>query len=84
MEMQNLKIDAIQNALTQILQNQQPVSSPVYEHSHGEHSNSEQQWQHRSQQRRVNFEIPRFDGTEALGWIFAVDQYFDFFKVPKA
>jgi len=42
MEMQNLKIDAIQNALMQILQNQQPVSSPVYEHSHGEHFNSEQ------------------------------------------
>ena len=31
----------------------------------------------------MNFEIPRFDDTKALGWIFVVDQYFDFFKVPE-
>ena len=66
------------------MQNQQPVSSPIYEHSHGEHSNSEQQWQHRSQQQMVNFKILWFDGTEALGWIFVVDQYFDFLKMSEA
>jgi len=32
--------------------------------------------------RRMNFDIPKFDGIDALGWIFAMDQYFDLCSIP--
>ena len=31
----------------------------------------------------MNFDLPRFDGSNALGWIFYVDQYFDFYQIPE-
>ncbi|XP_017442721.2 uncharacterized protein LOC108347805 [Vigna angularis] len=32
--------------------------------------------------RRMNFDLPRFDSSDALGWIFNVDQYFSFYQIP--
>ncbi|KAL1327056.1 uncharacterized protein [Arachis hypogaea] len=82
-EATNLKIDAIQDSLTQLLQTQHRHRSEIPELSHG--SNSGVLLQHRSSlhSRRVNFDLPKFDGTDALGWIFSMDQYFDFFQVPE-
>ncbi|KAK2387384.1 hypothetical protein QL285_061173 [Trifolium repens] len=30
----------------------------------------------------IKLEIPRFDGTEAVGWIFKINQFFDFHRTP--
>jgi hypothetical protein len=31
----------------------------------------------------IKLDIPRFDGTEALGWIFKINQFFEFHRTPK-
>ncbi|KAK2407034.1 hypothetical protein QL285_042695 [Trifolium repens] len=31
----------------------------------------------------IKLEIPRFDGSEALGWIFKINQFFDFHRTPE-
>jgi hypothetical protein len=31
----------------------------------------------------IKLDIPRFDGTEALGWIFKINQFFDFHRTPE-
>jgi hypothetical protein len=31
----------------------------------------------------IKLEIPRFDGSEALGWIFKINQFFDFHQTPE-
>jgi hypothetical protein len=30
----------------------------------------------------IKLEIPRFDGSDALGWIFKINQFFDFHQTP--
>ncbi|XP_025625640.1 uncharacterized protein [Arachis hypogaea] len=35
-----------------------------------------------AQHSRVKFDLPKFDGSDDLRWIFSMDQYFEFFKVP--
>jgi len=32
----------------------------------------------------MNFNLPRFDGSNALGWQFSIDQYFTFYQIPEA
>ncbi|KAH1243585.1 hypothetical protein GmHk_07G020633 [Glycine max] len=32
---------------------------------------------------RMNLDIPRFDGTNALPWIFKITQFFDYHRTPK-
>jgi hypothetical protein len=32
--------------------------------------------------RNVRLEFPRFDGTDALAWIFKADQFFDYYNTP--
>jgi len=29
----------------------------------------------------MTYDIPKFDGTDALGWIFSMDQYFDLCQI---
>ncbi|MED6198898.1 hypothetical protein PIB30_070921 [Stylosanthes scabra] len=36
-----------------------------------------------AQHSRVKFDLPKFDGSDALGWIFSMDQYFEFFRVQE-
>lgn len=34
-------------------------------------------------QHRMKLEVPRFDGTELLGWISKINQYFDYHGTPE-
>ena len=34
------------------------------------------------QVRKLNFDLPRFDGTNALDWIFNADRFFDYYNIP--
>ena len=34
-------------------------------------------------QHKMKLEVPRFDGTEPLGWIFKINQYFEYHGTPK-
>ena len=36
-----------------------------------------------AQQHRLKLEVPRFDGTDPIGWIFKVNQFFDYHRTPK-
>lgn len=36
---------------------------------------------HRSNSLRL--ELPRFDGTDAIGWLFRIQEYFDFHEIPE-
>ncbi|KAJ1404859.1 Retrotransposon gag domain [Sesbania bispinosa] len=51
----------------------------------GQQGNSQNEFQNRPPlpPRRMNFDLPRFDGSDALGWIFSVDQYFEFYHIPE-
>ncbi|PNX64086.1 hypothetical protein L195_g053836, partial [Trifolium pratense] len=31
----------------------------------------------------IKLEIPRFDGSDALGWIFKINQFFEFHRTPE-
>ena len=31
---------------------------------------------------KMKLEVPRFDGTEPLGWIFKINQYFEYHNTP--
>jgi len=74
-ESAKLKIDVIQNFIAQLLENKQ----------HGSTSNTAYEHHHRPPQpfRRIQFDLPKFDGQDALNWIFALDQYFDFYRIPE-
>ncbi|XP_072064358.1 uncharacterized protein [Arachis hypogaea] len=79
----NLKIDALQQSITQLLHAQPHHRSELHELSHGSNSGSEFHQRPFMQPRRVGFDLPKFDGSDALGWIFSLDQYFDYFRVPE-
>ena len=32
---------------------------------------------------KMKLDIPRFDGTETLGWIFKINQYFEYHNTPE-
>ncbi|WVY94257.1 hypothetical protein V8G54_033345 [Vigna mungo] len=36
-----------------------------------------------SQRHFLKLDVPRFDGTDALGWIFKITQFFDYHNTPK-
>ncbi|MED6156164.1 hypothetical protein PIB30_012181 [Stylosanthes scabra] len=81
-EATSIKFNAIQSSLNQLLQERSILRSPTHTLTHG--SNSGGDFQPRcGLTRRVNFDLAKFDRTDALGWIFSMDQYFDFFRVPK-
>jgi len=75
LEITEQKFDTIQNAIARILDKQQASSSSTldYDTQHRQHN----------QPRRIHIDLPMFEGTDALGWIFAFDQYFDFYRIPE-
>jgi len=74
-EITDKKIDSIQNTLTQLLDNLDlsAISSTTTWTS----------CRTPLLARWVNFDIPKFDDTDALGWIFSMDQYFDLCRIPE-
>ena len=32
---------------------------------------------------RLKLDVPRFDGTEPLGWIFKINQFFEYHATPE-
>jgi hypothetical protein len=46
--------------------------------THGNHNHRDQSFH----VRNVRLEFPRFDGTDALAWIFKADQFFDYYNTP--
>ena len=36
-----------------------------------------------AQQHRIKLDVPRFDGTDALGWIFKINQFFEYHGTPE-
>lgn len=81
------RLEAIQQSLLQVLQNQNfnHDSSSQTEHNHGANSHNDFHIQHHQPfpTRRMNFDLPRFDGFDALGWIFSADQDFAFYQIPE-
>ncbi|KAJ1377426.1 Retrotransposon gag domain [Sesbania bispinosa] len=67
MEANQSTLNTIHQALDQVILSQQ--------------GNSQNDFQNRP--RRMNFDLPRFDGSDALGWIFSVDQYFKFNRISE-
>ncbi|XP_025617181.1 uncharacterized protein [Arachis hypogaea] len=82
-EATNIKFDAIQHSIAQLAQSRTRSRSPSRELTHGSNSEGDIQPRYGLPQQRVNFDLPKFDGGDALGWIFSMDQYFDFFRVPE-
>ena len=61
------------------MQNQHSTSNQ----SHGSSSNAEHpSFPGSSQVRKFNFDFPRFDGTNALEWIFNANKFFDYYHIP--
>jgi hypothetical protein len=46
--------------------------------THGQHNHREQPFH----TRNVRLEFPRFDGSDALAWIFKANQFFDYYHTP--
>lgn len=36
-----------------------------------------------TQSHKMKLEVPRFDGTEPLGWIFKINQFFEYHRTPE-
>ncbi|XP_072062044.1 uncharacterized protein [Arachis hypogaea] len=82
-EATNLKFKAIhQSSLTQLLFDRSRKHSISHESPLGSNSGVDNYSCPWSQPQRVSFDLPKFDGTDASSWIFSVDQYFEFFRVP--
>ena len=78
-EENKLRMDAFQQTWESFMQNQQSTSNQ----SHGSSSNAEHpSFPGSPQVRKFNFDFPRFDGTNALEWIFNVDKFFDYYHIP--
>ena len=64
------KIDALLNRVTPILSpSPSPTSSPFSPVPASQH--------------RMKLEVPHFDGTEPLGWIFKINQFFEYHGTPE-
>ncbi|MCI41840.1 hypothetical protein A2U01_0063074, partial [Trifolium medium] len=37
-----------------------------------------------SRNHRMKLDVPRFDGSDALGWIFKASQFFDYHATPES
>ncbi|XP_057746886.1 uncharacterized protein LOC130966135 [Arachis stenosperma] len=81
-EATNLKFETIQSSLTQLLSDRSRQHSISHESPLGSNSGVDNYSRPWSQPRRVSFDLPKFDGNDALSWIFSADQYFEFFRVP--
>ncbi|XP_072086978.1 uncharacterized protein [Arachis hypogaea] len=65
-EAMNLKFDALQSSITQLLHTPRRSNSPSRELSHGASLIGNQPFRAGLQLRRVNFDLPKFDGNDAL------------------
>ncbi|WVZ00448.1 hypothetical protein V8G54_026517 [Vigna mungo] len=65
-------------------QNVTHASSSNWDHIHVANSSDEVHTAHHQPfpTGRMNLNLPRFDSSDALGWIFNVDQYFSFYQIP--
>ncbi|XP_016182574.1 uncharacterized protein LOC107624629 [Arachis ipaensis] len=82
-EAADLKLNAIQSSLAQLLNERPHDRSPSGDSRHGSNSGYDPFTRNGPHLRRVNFDLPKFNGSDALGWIFSLDQYFEFFRVPE-
>ncbi|XP_057755398.1 uncharacterized protein LOC130974540 [Arachis stenosperma] len=87
-EEMRLRMETMHNSIMQALQ-KQPINISQEtdlhtEFSHGSHFGHGGGFHnHQPHFRKPKFDLPKFDGSDALGWIFSVDQYFDFYRVPE-
>ncbi|XP_052728899.1 uncharacterized protein LOC108327042 isoform X1 [Vigna angularis] len=79
------RMNDIQQSLTLLLQNQNVTHASSSDRDHTHVGNSSNEVHTANPQpfptRRMNFDLPRFDSSDALGWIFNFDQYFSFYQV---
>jgi len=79
-------MDVIQQSIGHSKLDKQQVGETNSEDGPGHGSNSQTNpliCQHQ-QLRKLNFDLPRFDGIDTLWWIFSADQYFDYYHVDEA
>ncbi|MED6112317.1 hypothetical protein PIB30_118508 [Stylosanthes scabra] len=82
-EATDLKFESLQASISQLAQESFQVRSINFNSPHGPNSGGDPSWHSSTLPRKVNYELTKFDGTDALAWIFSVDQYFEFFRVPE-
>ncbi|BAT79082.1 hypothetical protein VIGAN_02189500 [Vigna angularis var. angularis] len=51
-----------------------PPSSPRHPHS-SDHTSSQRHF--------LKLDVPRFDGTDPIGWIFKISQFFEYHNTPE-
>ena len=68
------KIDALIHTLTLVVTSASPMPSPIPVVPHP-HSSST------ATIHKLKLDVPRFDGTNPLGWIFKINQFFDYHDV---
>jgi len=81
------QMDAIQQSVAHILRKmeKQHIDETDFEGGLGHGSNSQTHHylcQHQNP-RKLNFNLPCFDGIDALGWLFSTDQYFDYYHIDE-
>ena len=69
------KIDALIHTLTLVVTSASPMPSPIPVVPHP-HSSST------ATIHKLKLDVPRFDGTNPLGWIFKINQFFDYHSTP--
>ena len=80
-EATDLKMAAIQNSIAQLLTHSQ-TGVAHYASPQGSYIGNYPSHGFRPPPfRRTHFDLPKFDGSDVLSWIFSVDQYFDFYRV---
>ncbi|XP_016200307.1 uncharacterized protein LOC107641325 [Arachis ipaensis] len=82
-EATDLKFESLQASIFQIANESSQARSVVLGSHHGANSGGDHSWRGAAQSRKVNCDLAKFDGSDALAWIFSVDQYFEFFRVPE-
>ncbi|XP_015969943.1 uncharacterized protein LOC107493360 [Arachis duranensis] len=82
-EATDLKFESLQASISQIANEYSQARSVVLGSHHGTNSGGDQSGRGAAQPRKVNCDLAKFDGSDALAWICSVDQYFEFFRVPE-
>src|SRR4051812_25200046 len=70
------KIDSIAEQLAALTNNPPPPSTPTPT-PHTNHTLT-------YPLPRMKLDVPKFDGTDAPGWIFKISQFFDYHQTPEA
>ena len=80
-EATDLKMAAIQNSIAQLLTHSQTGAAHDASPQGSYIGNDPSHGFRPPPFRRTHFDLPKFDGSDVLSWIFSVDQYFDFYRV---